>query len=125
MNHGDLMAVEIGNLAFNVVDLDTVVNTEDVDAAALAEEDFSFGWVCRVCLVVHCQACDFEVVLAGNDKERWRLVVFDGVWNGESQSHNWVLGSTRALGKQDLLTDFDSVWLHPVVFHWCTSEEHE
>ena len=58
MNDGDLLTVVLGNLALAVVDLDAVVNTEHDDIASLAEENFILGWVCRVCLVVHCQAGD-------------------------------------------------------------------
>ena len=125
MNDGDLLTVELGNLALAVVDLDAVVNAEHVDGTSLAEENFILGWVCSVCLVVHCQAINASVVLASKDKESWRLVILDVVRRGEAQSHNWVLGGTRTLGEPDLLTNFVSVWFDPAVFHWCTSEEHE
>ena len=94
MNDGDLSAVEHGNLAFAVGDLDVVVDAENVNVASLSEEDFCFGWVCRVGLVVHCQATDPYVVSAGNDKERWRLVVLDPIWHREAQSHKRVLRAT-------------------------------
>ena len=85
--NGDLLTVVFGNLALGVVDLYIVVNAEDMDLASL-------GGVCRVGLVVHCQATDPSVVLAGNDKERWRLVVLDPVWHREPQSHKRVLRAT-------------------------------
>lgn len=91
MNHGHLLTVERGNLALVVGDLDALVNTEHEDTATLAEEDFCFGWVSCVCLVVHCQACDSHVILAGKDKECWCLVVFDPVRHCESQCHHEIL----------------------------------
>ena len=84
MNDGDLLTVELGNLALAVVDLDAVVNAEHVDLASLTEENFILGWICSVCLVVHCQALDSNVVLASKDKESRRLVILDVIWHRET-----------------------------------------
>ena len=125
MNHGHLFTIVKANLAQGVGDLDTVVNSEHVDFASLSEEDFCFGWVCRVGLIVHCQAFDPDEVSTGNDKKRWGLVVLDPVWHRKTQSNKRILRSARTLGQIDLLPNLVRVWLDPVGLHWCTTEQHE
>ena len=125
MNHSHLSTIVKANLAQGVGDLDTVVNSEHVDFASLSEEDFCFGWVCRVGLIVHCQAAHPEVVSTGNDKKRWGLVVLDPVWHRKTQSNKRILRSARTLGQIDLLPNLVRVWLDPVGLHWCTTEQYE
>ena len=98
MNHGHFLTVVKANLALDILNFDTVVNSEDVDLATFSEEDFCFGWVCRVGLIVHCQALDLVVVSTGNDKKRWGLVVLDPVWHRKTQSNKRILRSARTLG---------------------------
>ena len=62
MNDGDLLIVELGNLAF------AVVNTKHVNFASLTEENFILGWIWRVYLFVNRQAGNLSIVSASKDK---------------------------------------------------------
>ena len=125
VNNGNIFTVVFGNFALSVLNLYIFLNAEDINLASLGEEDFFLGGICRVILVVHCQAWHRKVVLDGKDKESWSLVVLDLVWHREPQSHHWIFWGARALWKLDHTTSVGRVWTDPIILHGCTSEQHE
>ena len=56
VNNGNVLTVVFGNFALSVLDLYIFLNAEDIDLASLGEDDFFLRGICRVSLVVHCQA---------------------------------------------------------------------
>ena len=81
MNYNHLLTIVLTNLALSVINLDAVVNTEHVDLASFAEENFCFGWVCSVCFIVQSHTLNKFVVSACNYKECWSLVVLYLSWH--------------------------------------------